>query len=85
MLRMLSRRLSSGNKHETPGSNDMKAASRDFSERPRDLSGPAAAVLVALAGAALVAVGLLLVGSRDDARVGLWVPPVSAVALGAAS
>jgi hypothetical protein len=43
----------------------------------RDLSGPAAAVLITLAGAALVAVGLLLVGTRETTRVGLWAPPTS--------
>jgi len=52
----------------------MKAA--EPSPRPLGFSGPATAVLVALAGAALVAAGLLLVGSRD-VEVGKWVPDLS--------
>jgi hypothetical protein len=67
----------------TRGPNAMKTASDDLLSHPRDLSGPAAAVLVALAGAALVAVGLLLVGLHDGAstRVGLWAPPLPSVAV----
>lgn len=64
----------------TPGPHVMKAAS-ESSSHPPDLSGPAAAVLVALAGAALVAVGLLLVGVRD-VRVGQWTPPPITVQAG---
>jgi hypothetical protein len=64
----------------TPGTNAMKAAS-DPSSLPPHLSGPAAAVLVALAGAALVAVGLLLVGVRE-VKVGQW-PPALPVVSGA--
>ncbi|HEY7669078.1 MAG TPA: hypothetical protein VH852_00430 [Hyphomicrobium sp.] len=52
----------------------MKAASSDPSLPRPLLSGPAAAVLVALAGAALVVLGLLLVGARES-RVGQWMPP----------
>jgi hypothetical protein len=67
--------------NSTPGPNAMKAAS-ESSSLPPDLSGPAAAVLVALAGAALVAVGLLLVGVRE-AKVGQWAPmPVATQAAG---
>jgi hypothetical protein len=60
------------------GTTAMNAASDPISSRPL-LSGPAAAVLVALAGAALVAIGLLLVGVRE-ARVSLWMPAPPAVA-----
>ncbi len=60
------------------GTTDMNAASDPSLPRPL-LSGPAAAVLVALVGAALVVIGLLLVGVRD-ARVSLWMPAPSAVA-----
>jgi len=42
-------------------------------------SGPAAGVLVAVAGAALVAIGLLLVGVRE-ANGALWVPVAPAMA-----
>jgi len=42
-------------------------------------SGPAAGVLVAIAGAALVAIGLLLVGVRE-ANGSLWMPMAPAVA-----
>ncbi len=52
--------------------NAMKAASDILSPAPV-LGGPAAAVLVAVAGAALVAIGLLLVGVRGG-DVGQWVP-----------
>ena len=60
------------------GHDVMKVASDKLDLSPgfqlRDLSGPAAAVLITLAGAALVAVGLLLVGMRDGrrTRVCLW-------------
>lgn len=68
---MLSRRITSRRPPtRTPGSNAMKAVS-DPLPHARDLSGPAAAVLVALAGAALVAAGLLLVGLRDEVKVGV--------------
>jgi hypothetical protein len=60
----------------TPRGHDMKVASEPVFQL-RDLSGPAAAILITLAGAALVAVGLLLVGARDATRVGLWAPPTS--------
>jgi hypothetical protein len=56
----------------------MKAA-RDASSPCPVLSGPAAAVLVALAGAALVAIGLLLVGARET-NVGQWTPVLPALA-----
>jgi hypothetical protein len=57
----------------------MKAAT---SQLPHvlDLTGPTAAVLVALAGAGLVALGLLLVGTRQE-RVGLYVPTAAALSL----
>ena len=55
----------------------MKAAAEPFS-LPRELSGPMAAVLVALAGAALVALGLLLVGVRET-KVGQWAPGLSSI------
>lgn len=48
----------------TPGANEMKAL-EETSPLPPNLSGPAAAVLVALAGAAVVAAGLLLLGVRE--------------------
>lgn len=53
------------------------------SELPPILSGPAAAVLVALAGAAVVAAGLLLVGVREvnvghGASVDMILAPVAA-------
>ena len=79
-------RLSALSRHllrrPTPrGSEVMKVASDKLEIEPvfqlRDFSGPAAAVLITLAGAALVAVGLLLVGTRDATRVGLWAPPTS--------
>jgi hypothetical protein len=60
------------------GMKAMNAADEPRLPRPL-LSGPAAAVLVALAGAALVAIGLLLVGVRE-ARVSLWMPVPPAVA-----
>jgi len=40
---------------------------------PPSFSGPTAAILVALVGAALVAVGLVLVGVRET-KVGQWTP-----------
>jgi hypothetical protein len=52
----------------------MKAATDNLS--PRGLNGPMAAVLVALAGAALVVVGLLLVGVRQT-QAGEWNPVMS--------
>lgn len=42
-------------------------------------SGPAAGVLVALAGAVVVAIGLLLVGVRE-ANDSLWMPGAPAMA-----
>jgi hypothetical protein len=59
-----------------PMGHEMKVASEPVFQL-RDLSGPAVAVLITLAGAALVAVGLLLVGTRDATRVGMWAPPTS--------
>jgi len=56
----------------------MKAASEDLV--PRGLGGPAASVLVALAGAALVVAGLLLVGVRSP-KAGAWNPAVSSIAV----
>jgi len=56
-----------------PGSDAMNAASDHSLPPSANLAGPAAAVLVALAGAALVALGLLLVGARQDS-VGLRMP-----------
>jgi hypothetical protein len=47
------------------------------------LSGPAAAVLVALAGAALVALGLLLIGARET-KVGQWAPGLAPLGVQAA-
>jgi hypothetical protein len=44
------------------------------------LSGPAAAVLVALAGAALVARGLRRVGARET-KVGQWAPGLTPLAV----
>lgn len=55
------------------GSRTMKVASEHL-PHARDLSGPAAAILVALAGAGLVALGLLLVGTRDVSRLGFTAP-----------
>jgi hypothetical protein len=60
----------------------MKAAS-ESSPLPPVLSGPAAAVLVALVGAALVAAGLFLVGARE-AKVGQWMPALPPLAVTAA-
>jgi hypothetical protein len=54
----------------------MKVASESSPFQPL-LSGPAAAVAVAVVGAALVAIGLLLVGVRES-RVGLWTPELTA-------
>jgi len=51
----------------------MKAA--NDSSPPFTLSGPAAAVLVAVVGAALVAAGLLLLGVGDT-QIGLAAPPM---------
>ncbi len=59
----------------------MNAATEDLS--PRGFSGPAASVLVALAGAALVVVGLLLVGVRQT-RAGEWNPVMSSISVEAA-
>jgi hypothetical protein len=56
----------------------MKAAAND--PLPRGLSGPMAAVLVALAGAALVVVGLLLVGVRQT-QAGQWNPAMSSISV----
>ncbi len=55
----------------------MKVASDSSPSHPL-LTGPAAAVAVALVGAALVAIGLLLLGVRDS-QVGLWMPVPPAV------
>lgn len=53
----------------------MKSASHSPSEyHPVILGGPTAAVLVALAGAALVVMGLVLVGTRGETKVGQWAP-----------
>jgi hypothetical protein len=60
------------------GTTTMIAASDPIPTRQL-LSGPAAAVLVALAGAALVAIGLLLVGVRE-AKVSLWTPGAASLA-----
>ncbi len=68
------RRTARHTQHNAPGKTVMKAAS-ESSPLPPALSGPAAAVLVALVGAALVAVGLFLVGARE-AKVGQWLPAV---------
>jgi hypothetical protein len=57
----------------------MKA--RQMSLRRAVWSGPAAGVLVALAGAALVAIGLLLVGVREAGGMPGAVLPVAAGAL----
>jgi hypothetical protein len=51
----------------------MKTVGENYPQS-RDLSGPTTAVLVALAGAALVAAGLLLVGHRDFGRIGFSAP-----------
>ncbi len=51
----------------------MNAASQEPTLPRSVMSGPAAAVVVALAGAGLVVVGLLLVGVRE-ARGALWMP-----------
>jgi hypothetical protein len=56
----------------------MKAATEDL--LPRGLGGPAASVLVALAGAALVVAGLLLVGVRSP-RAGQWNPAVCSISV----
>ena len=56
----------------------MKAATEDLV--PRGLGGPMASVLVALAGAGLVAVGLLLVGVRSP-KAGEWNPVVSSISV----
>ena len=58
----------------SPGPNAMKACSCS-SSLPSVFGGPAAAVLIALAGAALVAIGLILVGVRE-VGVGQWAPPL---------
>ncbi len=55
----------------------MKAASEPSALAPAP-ERPGAAVLVALAGAALVAIGLLLVGMRES-RVSQWMPVPPAV------
>jgi hypothetical protein len=52
----------------------MKAA--ETSPSASNFSSPAAAILVALAGAALVAVGLLLIGVHD-VQLGKWGPEIS--------
>jgi hypothetical protein len=52
----------------------MKAAIEE--PLPRGFSGPAASVLVALAGAAIVVAGLLLVGVRSS-KAAEWNPSVS--------
>ncbi len=65
-------------KHRSSSGTTAMKAARDASPSRPALSGPAAAVLVALAGAALVAIGLLLVGVRG-ASVGQWTPALPAV------
>jgi hypothetical protein len=60
----------------------MKAATSHLPPT-RDFTGPTAAVLVALAGAGLVALGLLLVGTRQE-RAGFFVAPGAALALNVA-
>jgi hypothetical protein len=63
---------------DTRGSDAMKAAAEPVAEpayHSRDLSGPAAAIAMALIGAALVAAGLLLIGLRDVSTIGHWAPP----------
>ena len=50
---------------------------------PRGFSGPAASVLVALAGAAIVVAALLLVGVRAT-KAAEWNPVVSSIAAEAA-
>jgi hypothetical protein len=60
------------------GSDNMKADAEPVAEpayHSRDLSGPAAAIAMALVGAALVAAGLLLVGVRDVSHVSQWAAP----------
>ena len=59
----------------------MKAAIED--PLPRGFSGPAASVLVTLAGAAIVVDGLLLVGVRET-KAGEWNPVVSSLSVSAA-
>lgn len=78
----LPRRTARGRHSLTPGSNAMKAA-EDPRSLPRDLSGPAAAVAVALVGAAVVAAALLLVGVHEN-KVGRWLPDLPGVSLQAA-
>jgi hypothetical protein len=73
---LLGRTAPPANRRST-GINAMHAAT-DPAPLRSGWSGPTAAVLVALAGAALVAIGLLLVGTRES-RVGLWVPPMQAM------
>ena len=58
----------------------MKAA-RQMSLRRTVWSGPAAGVMVAIAGAALVAIGLLLVGVREAGGMPGAVLPVASGAL----
>jgi hypothetical protein len=59
----------------------MRAAIED--PLPRGFSGPAASVLVALAGAAIVVAGLLLVGVRET-KAGKWNPVMSSISVDAA-
>lgn len=59
----------------TTRTDTMKSASHSPSYcQPAGLGGPFAAVLIALAGAALVVIGLMLVGTRGETRVGQWAP-----------
>lgn len=62
------------------GDKVMKAARHTSPRRPL-WSGPAAGVLVVLAGAALVAIGLLLLGVRDAGGLPGTVLPVAAGSL----
>ncbi len=64
------------------GKTAMKSVTTNASPSRPALSGPAAAVLVALAGAALVAIGLILVGTRDT-RISQWTPPAVPAPIGA--
>jgi hypothetical protein len=71
------RRHSASPESLNPGSDPMRAAN-PLLPQSRDFTGPTAAVLVALAGAGLVALGLLLVGTRQE-RVGFYMTPAAAL------